>query len=165
MQITATGQSTRGPADKPAVANPVEVTLDIPVFYMSDRGPVVSTHPIFCGRAFADTVLTQVNTLLQGNGLGLVHLGVYNPRKARRADGSPIVPERWSNHAFGEAMDFKGVTQGDNPDQFTDVRRMATQMTQLLQQLRSNCDTAITGIRRRPEIVDEVNWLHVGIWP
>jgi hypothetical protein len=96
MKIEPTTQSTLPPPNKPPVNNPVLVAMDVPVFYMNERGPTPSTHGIFCGKAFADTVLTELNAILQAGGLGLVHLGVYNPRQARHKDGTPILPARWS---------------------------------------------------------------------
>ena len=165
MKIEPTTQSTLPPPDKPLVNSPVLVELDVPLFYMTERGPIPWAHKVFCGKTFADTVLTEVNAVLQAGGLGLVHLGFYNPRQARRKDGTPIVPARWSNHAYGEAVDFKGVVRGANPDDFLDIAAMKAGLSAVLADIENRCASAIKAIDRKPEIVDEGGWLHIGIWP
>jgi hypothetical protein len=165
MEIKASTQSTDGPPDKPQVANPVKVTLDVPVYYMTERGPLLSKRAIFCGKAFADTALKELNTILGEAQCGLLHLGFYNPRKARKADGTPIVPARWSNHAYGEAVDFKGVVRNNDPDDFLDIAGMKAKAPDLLAKIQSRCAAAIEAAGRRPEIVDEGGWVHIGIWP
>lgn len=165
MRIYPSKQSDLPPADKPRVLNPVLVEMDIPLFYMTERGPVPWQHKVFCGRAFAETVLKAINQLFRERGLGMVHIGFYNPRKARRKDGTPIVPARWSNHAYGEAVDFKGVTRGGSADEFVSIRQMKTSMTEELTLLKSGCEAAIVALGRKPEIVDEGDWLHIGLWP
>ncbi|MEM7121812.1 MAG: hypothetical protein AAF563_11080 [Pseudomonadota bacterium] len=165
MIVEPTTQSTSPPSDKPLVESPVLVGMDVPLFYMTERGPVTWEHKVFCGRAFADTVLTEMNDIMKVAELGLVHLGFYNPRKARRRDGTPISPERWSNHAFGEAVDFKGIVQTDDTDNFLDIAAMKTSAPDVLKNMSERCANAIEAIGRKPEIVDEGSWLHIGIWP
>jgi hypothetical protein len=164
MKIVETRQPAGPPEDKPAVASPVLVTLDRPFYYVSERGPVPSAHPLFCGRAFAETVLAVMHELLEGQGLAVAHVGVYNPRFARRANGKPILPKRWSNHAYGEAMDFKGVVEEGDPD-LIGLDAMRRRWPDLLPALAERCGTEIKRIGRRPEIVDEGGWLHIGLWP
>lgn len=165
MEIKASAQSVDGPPDKPAVENPVKVTLDVPVYYMTERGPLLSKRAIFCGKAFADTVLRELNAILAAANCGLLHLGVYNPRQARKKDGTPIVPVRWSNHAYGEAVDFKGVVRNNDPDDYLDVAGMRNRASDLLASIQAKCSAAIEAAGRRPEIVDEGGWVHIGIWP
>jgi hypothetical protein len=165
MEIKASTQSVDGPPDKPEVENPVKVTLDVPVYYMTERGPLLSKRAIFCGKAFADTVLTELNAILSEAQCGLLHLGFYNPRKARKKDGTPIVPTRWSNHAYGEAVDFKGVVRSSDPDDFLDIAGMKQDAPDLLAKIQARCAAAIEAAGRRAEIVDEGGWIHVGIWP
>ena len=164
LKITKTTQPAGGPADKPRLVDPVVAGLNVPVYYMtSDRGPVPSMRGIVCTRAFAETVLTQLEEFARKYGFGLVHIGVYVARKARHADGTPIVPVRWSNHSFGEAIDFKGIiTQHGEGDLLT-VPQMETGCPAKLKELLDKCRSAINGIGRRPEIVDDGGWYHLGI--
>lgn len=154
-----------GPPGKPVISDPVNVTMDIPLYYATERGPVVWNHSIFCGRAFANTVLKQCSTILAEYNFALVHLGVYNPRKARHRDGTDIVPVRWSNHAYAEAMDFKGVITEGGEGKFLDIVAMKKQCPEALNKLTDSCRNSIEEIGRKPEIVDEVSWLHIGLWP
>ncbi|MBD9358619.1 hypothetical protein [Methylomonas albis] len=165
MQIQATDQSHDGPSNKPQVDTPVLAKLDIPLFYATERGPIPWQHSVFCGKAFAETVLTECEKLFQDNNYGLVHIGVYNPRQARHKDGTPIIPIRWSNHAYGEAMDFKGVYTDNGNGEFLGIARMKAEIPGFLNSLHTACETAVTAINRKPEIVDEGDWLHLGIWP
>jgi len=165
MEIRASTQSTDGPPDKPEVENPVKVTLDVPSYYMTERGPLLSKRAIFCGKAFADTVLTELNAILSAAQCGLLHLGFYNPRKARDKNGKTFIPERWSNHAFGEAVDFKGVVRNNDPDDFLDIAGMKQKAPELLTRIQTRCAAAIEAAGRKAEIVDEGGWFHIGIWP
>jgi hypothetical protein len=165
MNIEPTGQPGWGPADKPLVKNPVNVALDVPVYYCEDDGAFTQNETIFCGRAFADTVLIECNKILQANNFALAHLGFYYPRKARRKDGSIIKPERWSNHSFGEAVDFKGVITEGGEGEFLGIEAMKEQCPDKLQALVQACQTAIKAINRNAEIVDEGEWYHIGLWP
>lgn len=163
MNIQPTQQPSQGPAGKPLIANPVLVTMARPVYYVTDRGPIPSTHPILCGKAFANTVLLVMSRCLEAAGWSIAHVGVYNPRQARRKDGSLIKPVRWSNHAFAEAMDFKGIVGDDG--KLISIGEMKQRHPELLAQLRDGCEQAIRGIERKAEIVDEGGWLHIGLWP
>lgn len=165
MKISPCGQSTLPPPDKPLVQNPVLVSMDVPLYYMTEHGPVGWAHDVFCGKAFADTVLEQLNQMFKDSGRGLVHIGFYNPRKARRKDGSPVTPERWSNHAYAEAVDFKGLVLDGDPGRFVSIAGMKASMPSQLSEIRSRCERAINAIGRRAEMVDEGEWLHMGLWP
>lgn len=154
-----------GPSGKPLIKNPVKVTLDIPVYYATERGPRPWHHSILCGKAFADTVLRECEIILQDQSLALVHLGFYNPRQARRKDGTPIQPPRWSNHAYGEAMDFKGVITNSGEGDFLEIADMESTMPDTLNEIMKSCGIAITAAGRRPEIVNEGGWVHIGLWP
>jgi hypothetical protein len=165
MHIETTKQPTDGPANKPTVVNPVLVTMDIPLFYATERDPVPWHHSIFCGKAFADTVLVECEKLLKEEGSALVHLGVYNPRQARHKDGTPIVPPRWSNHAYGEAMDFRGIITDNGNGHFLGISDLKKQKPNFLNELTSACKAAIIALHRKEEIVDEGGWLHMGLWP
>ncbi len=162
MKVEPSEQPVGGPPGKPLIENPVKVTLDIPVFYATERGPVPWNHSIICGKAFADTVLKECESLMQDRGLGLVHLGFYNPRQARRKDGTIIQPPRWSNHAYGEAMDFKGVITESGEGEFLEVADMESDV---LDKIIESCRSAIEAAGRKPEIVDEGSWYHIGLWP
>ncbi len=98
MRIFPSKQSDLPPPDKPQVLNPVLVEMDIPLFYMTERGPIPWQHKIFCGRAFADSVLRPINQILKDSGKGMVHIGFYNPRQARKRDGTPIIPTSITTH-------------------------------------------------------------------
>jgi len=165
MRVFPSKQSTLPPPDKPLVLNPVLVEMDVPMFYMTERGPTPWDHKVFCGKAFADTVLKQLNQLLKEKNQALVHIGFYNPRKARKKDGTPIIPERWSNHAYAEAVDFKGVILNGDVDSFVSIKNMKASMPDQLALIKASCESAIVAIRRKAEIVDEGDWLHIGLWP
>lgn len=163
MIISNSPQHPSRPAEAPLVANPVLVRMDRPVYYVTERGPTLASSPIFCGQAFADTVLKAMHDVLETAGWSIAHIGVYNPRLARKASGAPIIPKRWSNHAYGEAMDFKGIiTPKGN---LIDIRQMREQHGPLLQNLLSVCQIRTNKARRRAEIVDEGGWYHIGLWP
>lgn len=165
MQIYPTSQSTMPPADKPMVRNPVQVQMGLPMYYMTERGPMPWDNRIYCARSFADTVLRQMERTLSESYLAMVHIGFYNPRRARRKDGTLIEPLRWSNHAYGEAMDFKGVVLARGAGDFLDVKAMRRRIPDVLDALVARCNSAIVAQKRRPEIVDEGDWLHIGLWP
>lgn len=161
MRVISTVQPSGPPPDKPQILNPVLVTLDVPLFYQTERGPTLWAHPVFCAAKFADSVLLQLNRFALEHSYALVHLGFYNPRKARRRDGTFITPIRWSNHAFGGAVDFKGVISQSGEGDFLQVARMPADQ---VADIREECARAILGVGERPEIVDEGAWLHIGIW-
>jgi hypothetical protein len=165
MKIKATQQPKDAPADKPLVKQPVFAELDIPLFYATERGPMPWHHSIFCGQTFADTILAECEKLCLAENFALVHLGVYNPRKARHKNGTEIKPTRWSNHAYGEAMDFKGIMTDNGAGQFLDIKALKAERPDFLATLKQACETAINSKGRQAEIVDEGGWLHLGIWP
>jgi hypothetical protein len=164
MEKEISSQPNWGPPDKPLVKNPVKVTMDIPIYY-SEAGGFTLNKSIICGEAFADTVLKECEKILQVQDLALVHLGFYNPRKARRKDGSIIKPVRWSNHAYGEAVDFKGVIKGSGEGDFLGIAEMESTMPETLKKIVESCERAIIAAGRKPEIVHEGDWYHIGLWP
>lgn len=168
IRITPTQQSADRPADAPLVDKPVLVTMALPTYYVTERGPILSTRPIFCARAFASTVLEAMHGTLETAGWSVAHVGVYNPRPARRASGALIQPVRWSNHAHGEAMDFKGIVHhaaGRDRPMLVGISEMKQRHPALLENLLAECEAAIKASGRRPEIVDEDGWYHIGLWP
>lgn len=167
MRITSTRLRTDIPAGVPVLQDPVNVELDVPVYYVNERGPIRVFGPQYCERIFANTVLKTLNSILNERNLGLAHLGIYNARMARHANGTPILPARWSNHAYGCAMDFKGVVLPGLDPKLLDVKTMLNdpQYKPLLNEAQAQCRASIVNIQRRPEIVDEGGWVHVGIWP
>lgn len=162
MQIVTTGQP-QGPDNKPQIHDPVLVTMDRPVYYVTERGPTVSTHPLFCGRAFAVSVLDVMRDQLEASGWSIAHVGIYNPRQARHKDGSLIKPARWSNHAYAEAMDFKGLVGANG--KLVSIADMKQKFPEVLERLKEGCEKAIAALGRRAEIVDEGGWMHIGLWP
>jgi len=163
MRIIKTIQPSWGPSSKPHIVDPVIATLAVPVYYVTERGPVLQAKGIVCARAFAQTVLRVTEDWAMQYGFGLAHIGVYNPRKARLKNGSPITPERWSNHAYAEAWDFKGIT--DPHGELLDLNAMIAGCPKKLLELVSGCRAAIVAVHRRPEIVDEGRWEHIGMFP
>lgn len=147
----------------PQVVQPVNVSLSLPVYYVTERGPIESHRPIYCGRAFADTVLAAFEGVLAGTGWGVAHVGVYFARHARHKDGSLIKPARWSNHAYGEAWDFKGLVTAQG--HLIGIRQMRQEQPDTLEGLLKACERAIVQAGRKPEIVDEGGWVHIGLWP
>ncbi len=167
MKITPARPRTDIPADAPVLRDPVNVVMDVPVFYVNERGPIRMFGPQYCERVFATSVLRTINAILSERNLGLAHLGIYNPRMARHANGDPILPPRWSNHAHGCAMDFKGVVLSGDVPVLVDIRAMRQDVKyrDLLEDAAAQCRASIISIQRNPEIVDEGGWIHVGIWP
>jgi len=164
MEKEITNQPSWGPSDKPLIDNPVKVTMDIPLYYLDDSGFSLN-HSVVCGEAFADTVLKELERILQEQNLALVHIGFYNPRKARRKDGTLIQPVRWSNHAYGEAVDFKGVKTDSGEGEFLGIAEMEATMPETLEEIVDSCNRAIIDAGREPEIVHEGDWYHLGLWP
>ena len=160
MKIEACGQPDGGPANKPRIENPVRVTLEIPVFYSGTGALQPVKTPIMCGRVFAETALAVMERVLKAHGKGLVHLGVYNARMARRKDGTPITPPRWSNHSFGCAIDWSGIATGDQWQSMAKLKDDPVVMA-----IRREARVAIVSTARKPEIVDEGGWIHVGFYP
>jgi hypothetical protein len=166
MIIKPTGQSTLPVPGKPLVIDPVKVYMDIPLFYATERGPVPWDHPIFCAKVFAETVLQVQNDILLAEQMGLVHIGFYYPRPARRRDGTPIEPERWSNHSYGLAEDWKGIVTKNGEFLGVDLLHGNPAVpTDLFMRIWNGCAEAIRKAGRRPEIINEGSWVHIGIWP
>lgn len=158
MIITPCKQPAGYPKGKPLIVDPVYAELIIPLFYTG--WPWL--HPFLCSCTFARTVLQSMEDILLSVGCGLDHLGCYVARKARDRHGNELVPERWSNHAYGEAMDWRGITR--NGIAIT-VNEMKEKETALLDKVINGVTEAITKTGRKPEIVDEGGWIHVGLWP
>jgi len=165
MEKEISNQPNWGPPEKPPIQNPVKVAMDIPLFYATERGPTSWNHSVVCGEAFADTVLKECERIFQEQNLALVHIGFYNPRKARRKDGTIIQPTRWSNHAYGEAVDFKGVITNSGEGEFLGIADMESTMPETLKEIVESCEKAIIDAGREPEIVHEGDWYHIGLWP
>ena len=155
MKITATAQSGIDPANKPMVNFPVSVLADMPVYYSEDKGLTLVKSGIFCSRLFADTVLKVINDHCVEHNLGLVHIGVYNPRPARKKDGTNFIPLRWSEHAYGNAIDLKGFAQSgkliytDKEPHFKDLLKKIVDM----------CASKKVTL----SVVNETNWYHIGL--
>jgi hypothetical protein len=151
-----------GPAGRPLILKPVRVTMDVPLYYLTDDGPTAWNHDILCSELFATTVLVTANHWAQEYGFGLVHLGFYNARQARGRNGQLLHPVRWSNHSHGDAGDFAGVMQRKR---YLGIDALQAGAPAKLQQLLDRCRTAIMSEGRRSEIVDEGRWIHIGMFP
>jgi hypothetical protein len=163
MKKVTTGQANWGPANKPTVVAPVIATLAVPVYYNGGDG-LRAANGIFCADLFASTVLTVMEGWAKKYGFGIVDLGVYNPRMARHMDGTPIIPARWSNHAFGLAMDFDGIMIVSS-GAYLNIAQMQAGCPAKLKELVDGCTAAIIASGRKPEIVPEGGtWIHIGIW-
>jgi hypothetical protein len=162
MRIEAAPQSSRKPPDFPPVHTPVNAYLDIPFYYVTDdkKPPQRWDHPAFVDRIYAETVLTALEESLETGGYGIAHVGIYEPRFARHANGTDILPHRFSNHGLGLAMDFKGVV--DIHGRYTPYTKMGETIIQDL--IIGPATAAIERAGRKPEIKDELGWLHIGIW-
>ena len=124
MKITAATRRTDIPAGAPVLQDPVHVVLDVPVYYVNERGPIRMHEAQYCERIFATSVIKTMNAILKDRNLGLAHLGIYNARMARHADGSPILSARWSNHSYGCAMDFKGLVLLEDEPVLRDIKAL-----------------------------------------
>lgn len=162
MQIKKVGQPIGGPENKPLLVEPVEVTLDCPVFYDNDGVLIRQTSGIRCSKVFAETVLHVLEEVCVKYGFGLVHVGFYNARYARKANGKPIVPQRWSNHSRGLAIDWKGVKSNGV---FYSVSKLKTDSPKKYEEFVGGCRAAIKAAGRRVEIVYEIGWQHLGLYP
>lgn len=161
MLITPTKQP---PAGDPQFEHPVHALLSCSVFYDTGTG-LKAGRQFFCERIFAETVLTQIEKWCLKYQFSMVNIGCYNPRKARHADGTPILPSRWSNHAFGLAIDFKGIK--DEKGKFVSVNNLQDNAPAKWHELINNVTVAIKGINHKPEILVEgggAAWCHFGIW-
>ena len=163
MQIVTASQRTDRPAGFPDVVDPVNATLKIPLYYVSDdkKPPQRWNHPAFVARVFAETALAALEASLEPSGYGIAHVGIYFARNARHADGTDIIPHRPSNHGLGLAMDFKGLV--DIHGHYTPYQKMGKATTAAL--IIEPVTLAIEKAGRKPEIKDESGWLHIGIWP
>jgi len=162
MKLKSTTQSTQEPANKPQVLSPVLVTLDSPVYYYGNNILEISKSGIYCSAIFASTILLNIDSVCTKYGVGIAHLGIYNPRQARGKNGVPLVPERWSNHAFGNAIDFKGVVFENSLISVKDLPK--SKFPNLLSEIIDTCKDGIILIKRKPEIVNETEWYHIGLY-
>lgn len=164
MKITKTKQppKPREYPDAPDILDPVFAQLDVPVYYVGDGGPIPVHGPILCTRLFASTVLEEQEAWALEHGFGICHIGVTVQRPARKANGQPIIPKRWSNHAKGNAEDFKGIM--DPEGKFISFKQMKEDCPAKLADLISRIRAKIRAAKKREEIVDEGDWLHVGFF-
>lgn len=163
MILTKSSQRKSPPADKPVVRDPVIAKPAVPLYYVTERGPLRSeSGELYCARIFAETILETLESIaiLKYGSSGVGHVGCYFPRPARYKNGMEIVPRRWSNHSYGLAIDFKGFV-GDDLSMVSLVR-MSPQQKEFI---REECAAAVKDAGRKPEIIDEGGWLHLGIWP
>jgi hypothetical protein len=164
MKVIPCGQNPDRPANAPEVIDPVTATLDVAVFYETVRGPILTSRTIFCARIFSATVLTTIEQWCKKYHFSLVSLGCYSPRYARHADGTPILPQRWSGHAYGAAIDMSGVE--DSAGTFFRMDAFRDGSPEKYQELIAGCEKAMTaaGIHHQ-EIVIEPTWTHIGYLP
>ena len=164
MRLVSAKQPGNTPSGCPAIPSPVVATLDVNVYYATERGPIPSSRGILCGRMFANTVLAEQERWCKKHGFrGIVHVGILNQRPARKRNGEVILPKRWSNHARAEAEDFKGIV--DDQGRFVPVAELKVHSPVKFNELIGNCRAAIKAAKRREEFVDEGGWYHLGLWP
>lgn len=160
MQIVKATTFPAKPKSAPRVVDSVWVTFGVPAFYTGGSEPEPAGR-VFCARAFATAVLAPLEAWATKYGFGLCHLGCYVPRQARKADGTPIKPVRWSNHAHGTGLDWSGIlTDGRH----LGIPEMKAGCPAKLKELLEVIEHSIRSKGRRPEIVDEGGWIHLGIW-
>lgn len=166
MKLKSIPQPAGLAPDAPRIKDPVLVTLDVPVFYVTERGLVPSLRGIVCARKFATTVLANLERQALQYGFGIAHVGVFYSRPARGRDGRTLVPKRWSNHAHGTAVDFKGYVQHpDSEDpEYYDLPALKRGAPAKYAELLRTTRHAMTSAGLRPEIVDEGGWLHLGFY-
>ena len=165
MRIAVVKQPPGGPADKPLIVNPVRVFLRCPVYYDTGaHGLLPSTQGIFCARLFAETVLRALEEKAVKYHWGIVHVGVYNPRKARHEDGSPILPVRWSNHAWARAIDWKGLVETAS-ERYLSVPILRREAPVRFAEIVDYCAHKMRAASLLPEIVQESTWVHIGYFP
>jgi hypothetical protein len=162
MQVKQIGQPVGGPEGKPLLEHPVEVTLSCAVFYDNDGVLLRQTSGIRVSKVFADTVMHVIEDWCAKYGFDFVHVGFYNARYARKANGKPITPQRWSNHSYGLAVDWKGVRVNGV---FYSVAKLKTDSPKKYQELVGGCRAAIKAAGRKPELVFEGGWQHLGLYP
>lgn len=165
MKISPTVQASTPPG-RPDVYRPVKASLGVPLYYLRAKGETVEwKHSVFCSETFAETVLVLLEEWARKHRFAIVHLGFYAARQARKRNGQPIMPPRWSNHAYGEAVDFAGIITDNGQGQYLNLDAMKDGCPAKLAELKRLCLNAISSEGREPEIVDEGEWLHVGIFP
>lgn len=143
----------------PIVERPVRAYLDIPVFYATENGLIPNTGGIYCAELFVKCVLKPINEYCRMENFSFVHIGCYNPRNARKKDGTPILDEkgamRWSNHAYGIAIDAKGIIN-NGEFRLLSLKDDKDMFDKILQN--------IFQAGKKAEIVNESNWYHIGFF-
>ena len=168
MKITKSAQPTCAPANKPKITDPVTAVLEVPVYYNTERGPVPSNNKLFAAGILAETVLAELEKWAKKYNFALVHIGLYNPRPARRADGTPILVHgkpRWSGHAYALGIDWKGIITDGGHGDFLNTDELDAGAPAKFQELLHNVRAAIAAQHRNAEIVKEPGWYHLGLTP
>jgi hypothetical protein len=149
--------------ENPQFDDPVNATLDCHVYVATDDGVMEGNRKIYCDRVFAVTVLKPLEAWCLKYGFGIIHIGVYYPRPARNFSGQEIKPRRWSNHAYGLAIDFKGVRDNNGKNIYMD--KLLSESPAKMKELLININNAIKEKGRKPELVNERScWYHLGVW-
>lgn len=163
MLITKANQPGKG---YPKLMEPVNAEMSVEVKYYAGENDLRDwLRPFYCERVFANTILRSIGTWCVKWGFkGFVHIGCYNARKARHLDGTLIKPTRWSNHAYGLAVDFKGIL--DEHGNFVTFKELRDNAPMKWNELLNNIKTAIEGLGNTMEVKDEGNglYIHLGIW-
>jgi hypothetical protein len=149
----------------PVLAKPVRVELGVPLWYsggMSLGAGLEKVDWLECEEVFARSVLEALEEWALRWGFGITHLGCLVVRRARYADGRVIQPIRWSNHAYGLAIDWSGIVDGKG--RWYRVDKMKTACPAKLRDVLDMVRKAIAEKGRESEIVDEGGWYHLGIW-
>ena len=165
MKIEPTTQPKSGPKDKPILRDPVKVTLDAPVWYLTAKGPTRASRTLTCDRAHALLVYGPLNDWAVKYGFAIVHIGTYYPRKARTQSGKTILYNgrpRWSGHSWG-AIDFAGVIASDG--KFYDTNDLKAGAPAKFEELYNDIKAAVQQAGRTLEYVTESHWRHVGLVP
>lgn len=165
MKIDPTGQPAGGESGKPILKDPVKVTLDVDVYYMGSGTPQKASRTIICDRAHALLIYAPLNDWCVKHGFALCHLGTYLARKARKANGQPILyrgKPRWSGHAWG-ACDWWGVKASDG--KFYNVNDLKAGAPAKMLELYQTIKTGVQLAGRKLEYVEEPHWRHIGLVP
>lgn len=165
MKIIATGQPPGGLPNKPVLVQPVQIVLDVPVYYRGSGHLQPMAAPITCDRAHAELIYAPLNAWAVKYHFAVVHLGTYYARPARHPNGTDILlhgKPRWSGHAYG-AIDWTGVIASNG--QFYDTNALAAQAPAKLSELLTDLERAIKAAKRTAEIVHEPHWYHLGLVP
>lgn len=169
MQITPTAQPPRVQnldlGNSPQIELPVLARLSCPVFYDTGEGLKPMVSPILCARQFANSVLLALEQKCVKYGYGLVHIGVLAQRPARHANGTLIKPIRWTNHAYGRAIDWKGLVLpgGEFQDMLALRRESPGALAEILDHI-THSMRAVGIPDTRQEMVKEPNWHHCGFY-